>query len=131
MKKQTMTKSMDAYKVICPMIDRPEQEQAFAIYLNRANRVIEVFLLVIGSDTAVQLPTKLIVKKAILNMATGIILAHTHPSGNVCPSEADIKMTETVRNACDYFDISLMDHLIISEESYYSFADGEEVATTR
>lgn len=122
---------MDAYKVICPMIDRPEQEQAFAIYLNQANRVIEVFLLAIGSDTEVQLPTKLIVKKAILNMATGIILAHTHPSGNVRPSEADIKMTETVRNACGYFDISLMDHLIISEESYYSFADGEEVATTR
>ena len=121
---------MDAYKVICPMIDRPEQEQAFAIYLNQANRVIEVFLLAIGSDTAVQLPTKLIVKKAILNMATGIILAHTHPSGNVRPSEADIKMTETVRKACDYFDISLMDHLIISEESYYSFSDGEEVATT-
>lgn len=120
-----VTKSLDAYNAIRPLIERPEQEECFLICLNQASRIKDVSLISIGSDTAVFMPVKVILKKAILNMATGIIIAHTHPSGNVNPSESDIKETEKLRDACGLVEISLLDHLIIGDESYYSFADGE------
>ena len=64
-----------------------------------------------------------IVRQAVLTQAAGVIIAHNHPSGNVLPSQSDIKETEKLKKALKYLNISLVDHIIISDDRYYSFAD--------
>ena len=76
-----------------------------------------------GGISGTVIDVRLILKKAVECLASGIILCHNHPSGNLNPSEADTKITKKIREAGTYLDVQLLDHLIISEKDYYSFAD--------
>ena len=93
-------------------------------YFNRANRLIGVYELSKGGLTGTVADPRLVLSVALKCAATGIILAHNHPSGNLKPSEADVEITQKIKKACEYLDIKLLDHLIIApDEKYLSFAD--------
>jgi DNA repair protein RadC len=105
-----------------PNIDHVER--FYAILLNRANQVLGIQLVSIGGTTGTVADPKVIFQAAIKTNACSIIIAHNHPSGNLKPSEADIKLTKKIKEAGSFLDISVLDHLIItSDEKYYSFAD--------
>lgn len=93
------------------------------IYLNQANKVKEFEIVSKGGITGTVVDIRLILKKAIEVEATSIILSHNHPSGSLRPSQADENLTHKVKSAAAYFDIRILDHIIVSDEGYYSFAD--------
>lgn len=101
------------------------QEQFVVMYLNRANRIIGIYKLSVGGITETVADVRLILGTALKVAATAIILAHNHPSGNLRNSKADELMTAKIKEACNYMDISLSDHIILSPivGPYFSFAD--------
>ena len=98
-------------------------EEMSILLLNRANKVLGFAKISIGGTTGTVVDTKVIFQTALKANANAIILCHNHPSGNLSPSEADIKITKNVREAGKIMEINLLDHLIITDEGYYSFAD--------
>ena len=120
---QVITDSRIAYNAIKPLLKYPEQEELFMICLTRANTIKDIHFIGLGTDYSVLISNKIIARYAVIDMACGVILVHTHPSGNSTPSAADIKATEKLREALKLFDIELMDHIVIGDGRYYSFAD--------
>jgi DNA repair protein RadC len=101
-----------------------EHREFFKILLlNNANKLLGITHLSEGSINGVVVDIRYIIQVAILSNATGIILCHNHPSGNLQPSSQDDTVTGKVQAACKLFDIKLLDHLVISSESYYSYAN--------
>jgi DNA repair protein RadC len=98
-------------------------ERFKVMLLNRANRVKGIITVGMGGTAACAVDSKIILQAALLSNSNGIIIAHNHPSGNLTPSEADKQITNTIKQACKFQDIALLDHLIITENGYYSFAD--------
>lgn len=99
------------------------QEEMKVILLDRANQLIGIYVLSKGGIAGTVVDVKLLLSVALKCIASNIILVHNHPSGNLKPSQADISITKKVKKACKYVDIVLLDHLIISKNEYYSFAD--------
>lgn len=99
------------------------KEQFWTMFLNTRNKVLDVKFFTKGTITGTMVDCSSIIKEAILLNATGIILAHNHPSGNLNPSPEDKTITREVCDAAKLFRIRVFDHMIISEEGYYSFAD--------
>jgi DNA repair protein RadC len=98
-------------------------EEFKLMLLNRGNRVLGVVAVSSGGMTGTVADPRIILRYALLAGATSIVLAHNHPSGNLKPSHADEALTQKIRGACQYVDISVMDHIIINGEGYYSMAD--------
>lgn len=121
--KKKIQASEDVFEVLHPLMADLSQEEFWVVLLNRANKIIGQVKLTQGGtgQTVVEIP--LILKTAIDKLATGIIVAHNHPSGNTEPSPQDIQITQKLSTACKTIDIPLLDHLIIGHASYYSFAD--------
>ena len=103
-------------------MDLPHEE-FWILLLNRGNRVMAREQVSIGGVTGTVVDAKVIFKKALLGQATSIILCHNHPSGTLRPSQADIDITKKLKAAGETLEIMVLDHLIISELGYYSFAD--------
>lgn len=122
-KVKLVTTSGDAAKVLSPNLKCLDHEECWILLLSRSNGIIAKKRMTTGSSTACIFDVAGIVRQAVLSQAAGIIIAHNHPSGNVLPSEADIKETEKMKKALKYLSISLVDHIIISDDRYYSFAD--------
>ncbi len=102
--------------------------EVFAVlYLNNAQKINHFEIISRGGITATIADPRLILKKALEQDATAIVLCHNHPSGNLLPSRADREITFKIKEAVKYFDIKLVDHIIVSEEGYYSFATNEWV----
>jgi DNA repair protein RadC len=100
------------------------QERFVAGYVNRSNRLIGVCNISTGGITGTVADPKLILAIALKSAATGIILAHNHPSGNLKPSSADIELTKRIQSACKFLDIQLLDHIIlVPQQAYFSFVD--------
>ncbi len=98
--------------------------EVFAVvYLNRANKIMNYEVVSQGGMTGTVADTRIILKKALEAKATSIVLCHNHPSGNLMPSKADEELTNKIKQASLLLDIKVLDHLIVSEEGYYSFAD--------
>lgn len=93
------------------------------IFLNRANKIKHFQIISQGGITGTVADPRLILKRALEENATSIILSHNHPSGNVKPSKADEELTSKIKNAASYFDITVLDHIIVSDDGYFSFAD--------
>ena len=124
--KPIISSSLDAYNVLVNFFPSETlclQERFVAMYLNRSNRVIGVYPMSVGGITGTVVDVRLLLSVALKTAATGIILAHNHPSGNLKPSEADKEITNKIKSACKLMDIELLDHLIISPVGSYSFAD--------
>lgn len=103
------------------------QEETKLILLNRANIVLGIYELSKGGISGTIVDIRIILSVALKCNASSIILVHNHPSGNLTPSEADIKITDKLKKACELLEIYLLDHLIISKEGYYSFAKSENL----
>jgi DNA repair protein RadC len=98
-------------------------EQFKVIFTNRANKVLGVFEVSTGGIAGTVADPKLIFVAALKAGATGLILSHNHPSGNLTPSHADIELTRKIKQGGQLLEIQLLDHIIITSEGYYSFAD--------
>ena len=99
------------------------QEEVKILLLNRSNKVLGIYSLAKDGLTSCIVDVRIILSIALKTLATGIILVHNHPSGNLKPSKADLDITKKLKNSCDLLDISLLDHLIITKDNYFSFAD--------
>ncbi|MEI9956677.1 MAG: DNA repair protein RadC [Ferruginibacter sp.] len=98
--------------------------EVFAVlFLNRANKINHFEIISRGGITGTVADPRIILKKALEEDATSIVLSHNHPSGSLRPSRADEELTKKIIEAAKYFDIKVIDHIIVSEEGYYSFAD--------
>jgi DNA repair protein RadC len=100
------------------------RREVFAIlFLNRANKINHFEIISEGGITDTIADPRIILKKALEEDATSIILCHNHPSGSTKPSRADLELTSKIKEAARFFDIKVLDHVIVSEDGYYSFAD--------
>ena len=98
--------------------------EVFAVvFLNRANRINHFEVISEGGITGTVADPRIILKKALQEDAVSLILCHNHPSGSLQPSRADEDLTHKIKEAAQYFDITVLDHIIVSEAGYYSFAD--------
>lgn len=125
-KYHTIKSSNDASKIIrqiFPLSQMNYREHVYAIYLNMKNGVIGYHLITVGGINQAVVDVRIILQGGLLCNCVGILLCHNHPSGNTKPSSSDIALTEKINLACKTIDLKLLDHIIITENSYYSFAD--------
>ena len=115
--------SKDVADIFQPLLSDLQYEEFWILFLNRSNKVINRMKLSQGGVSGTVTDVRMVMKKAIEYLASGIIVCHNHPSGNLNPSESDSKITQKIKDAGNLMDIQLLDHLIISEKDYYSFAD--------
>lgn len=118
-----ITSSKDVFKIMHPFIGDLDHEQFWILMLNNSNKVIYKFPLSKGGITGTMVDTRLVFKSALAQGATSLILAHNHPSGTLKPSEADLRITQKLKKAGELLDIKVLDHLIVTEKTYFSFAD--------
>ncbi|MFD1314228.1 JAB domain-containing protein [Namhaeicola litoreus] len=104
-------------------VDINIREAMVVLYLNNSNRTIGYSINSIGGITGTLVDVRLILRDALLTQATGLILIHNHPSGSLQPSTPDLTITTKVKESAKIMDVNLIDHLILTEESHYSFAD--------
>lgn len=115
--------SETVFKLFHPLMGDLEHEEFWLLMLNRANRVLGRFKVSQGGLSGTVIDTRIILKKALDNLSSSIIVCHNHPSGNMQPSDADVKITEKLKKAAEMLEIKLLDHIIIADKSYFSFAD--------
>jgi DNA repair protein RadC len=124
---QPVIKSVhDCYKLLKELWNENKiemQEEFKVLLLNRSNKVMGIYEASAGGLTGTVADPRLILAAAIKSLAVSIILSHNHPSGNLQPSKADEELTKKIKMAAAYHDINVTDHIIISSEGYYSFAD--------
>lgn len=123
LEKKKITSSVSVFELMQPIIGDLAHEEFWIIYLNNSNKVIQKNQLSKGGITGTLVDVRLALKTALEVSATGIILAHNHPSGTLKPSEADKQITNKLKTAAQSLDIKVLDHLIITEKAYFSFAD--------
>ena len=112
------------FELMSPVLSDLVHEEFWVIFLNRANRVIGKMKASQGGISGTVTDVRLIMKAAIERLASGMIICHNHPSGNMHPSESDTRITQKVNEAGNLMDIQLLDHIIITSGSdYYSFGD--------
>lgn len=122
-RRPAITHSADVYSLMRgQMIDLPHEE-FWVLLLNRANRVIDTLRVSQGGTAATVVDVKLIMRSALQQLASALILCHNHPSNNLTPSAADDKVTAKIKAAAALFDIAVLDHIIVGEEGYFSYAD--------
>lgn len=121
-----ITQSKDAYDLIIREWDDnilEMIEEVKVIFLNRTNKQIGIYNLAKGGITGCVVDIRVILSVALKTLATGIILVHNHPSGNLNPSTEDKKITNDLQKACEIMNITLLDHLIVTRKGFFSFAD--------
>lgn len=116
----------DVYRELSSVLRGLQHEECWILYLSRNNKVISREQLSVGGQSETIVEVKSVVRRALDLRASSLILVHNHPSGDPHPGNADIKLTLNLRKALDTFDISLLDHVIVSDGRYYSFADEME-----
>lgn len=124
--KRSITSPALVYQLMLPNLKNLDHEECWVIYLNRASFMLGKEMITSGSMESVLLDTGRILKKAIEKQCSHVILVHNHPSGNPIPGDADIRQTDRLRKALQAVEITLMDHVIIAEDAYFSFADQRE-----
>lgn len=122
-KRDKITSSNDAYELMKPNLMDIPHEEFWIIMLNRANQVIKKILISKGGIHGTVVDPRLVFKPAFEHLATSLILVHNHPSNSLNPSQADIDLTKKLVSAGQLMDIPILDHLIFTDEGYYSFAD--------
>ena len=118
-----ITSSKMIFEIMQPIIGELPHEEFWVLYLNNSNKVIHKAQLSKGGITGTVVDVRLIFKTAFEFNATSIILTHNHPSGKLVASDADIQITKKIKEASKYLEIVVLDHLIITENGYYSFND--------
>ncbi len=121
--KSQIKSSNDVYELMHPVLADLPHEEFWIILLNRANKVITTQKISQGGLSGTVIDTRLIMKAGIDQLASSIILCHNHPSGNKLPSQQDKSITNKLKDAGKTMDIPVLDHIIITDEGYFSFAD--------
>jgi len=125
--KEKITNSKDAYEIFRSRIGDQPYEEFWIILLNKANKVIRKCSISEGGVSGTVVDPKKIFKIALDYRASSIILGHNHPSGNIQPSDADHKITRKIKEAGIMLDVAVLDHIIIGDDAYYSFADDGQI----
>lgn len=115
--------SADVFGIFSPLMEDLPHEEFWILFLNRANRVTGRMKISQGGVSGTVTDVRIVMKKAIESLASGLVICHNHPSGNNSPSDSDIRITQKIKEAGALMDIQLLDHLIITGKDYYSFAD--------
>lgn len=123
LKLEKITSSASAFELLQPILGDLPHEEFWIIYVNNSNKVIQKSQLSKGGITGTLVDVRLVLKTALEVGATGLLLAHNHPSGTLKPSTADKQITSKLKIAAQSLDIKVLDHLIITETTYFSFAD--------
>lgn len=123
LEKPQITSSKDAYQILKSHLSDLRTEEFWAIFLNQSNKVIQLKQLTQGGINQSIVDVRILFKLALEQFATAIIVAHNHPSGSLKPSTEDINITKRIKEAGNILNIQLLDHLIITQNSYTSFAD--------
>ena len=118
-----LTSPHKVFNIMHPIIRNLDHEECWVLFLNKANRLIAKERISSGGMDSTVIDNRMIIRKAMDKKATSVILVHNHPSGNAWPSAADIQQTEALNKALKTCDISLIDHVIIARDSFYSFSD--------
>lgn len=122
-RREQIRSSADADRFLRPVLAGLDHEEVWVLLLNKANRIIARRRISSGTISSCGMDVRSIVMAAAETNATGIILAHNHPSGNATPSQADIRSTRNLKDAAALFDIAVLDHLVITSDNCYSFCD--------
>jgi len=122
-KKIKVVTSADGAAIFRPLLSDLPHEEFWVLLLNRNNLVIDKFMVSQGGLSGTVIDVRIILKTALDKLASSIILCHNHPSGNLIPSEADKDITKKIKEAGKHMDIPVLDHLIIANDLYFSFAD--------
>ncbi len=123
---EAIRSSADAAQVMGSILRDLNHEEFWILLLNKANKETGRYKVAMGGISTTSVDLRLILKYAIVNSASGIVLYHNHPSGNIKPSNEDKIMTKKIIEAASTFDIKVLDHIIIAGHSYYSFSDEGE-----
>ena len=123
LEKKTIASSSDIASFLQSKIKDNRREVFAVLFLNRANKKNHFEIISEGGITGTVADPRIILKKALEEDAVNIVLAHNHPSGSLKPSRADEELTNKIKEAARYFDIRVLDHIIVSDLGYYSFAD--------
>ncbi|GAA4796396.1 DNA repair protein RadC [Olivibacter ginsenosidimutans] len=126
-KKPQIKSSEDAYRILQPLYADLGHEEFWILLINTANKVIGQELISKGGSGMVGVDVKNIFEAVLHAKATGFIMSHNHPAGTLKPSKADIQLTDKIVQAAQYMDIRMLDHLIITDEGYYSFVDHDDL----
>jgi len=118
-----ISSSKDVFEYLLPVLDDKPYEEFWIVLLSQSNKILSRELISSGGLTGASADPRKIFKIALDKLAASIILAHNHPSGNLQASESDIAITQKISNAGKLLDIKVLDHLIIGDSKYYSFAD--------
>jgi DNA repair protein RadC len=115
--------SKDVFEILQPILGELPHEEFWIIYLNNSNKILRKEQLSKGGITGTLVDVRLVLKQALEFGAVGLVLAHNHPSSTLKPSNADRQITAKLKTAAEALDIKVLDHLIITEKTYFSFAD--------
>lgn len=121
--RKRITSSSSVYELLHPIIGDLPHEEFWVVYLNNSNKILEKQQLSKGGITGTLVDVRLVLKTALELNAVGIILAHNHPSGTLKPSTSDIQLTQKLKGAAASLDVKVLDHIIVTEKAYFSFAD--------
>lgn len=121
--KPVISNSEDAYRVFKNQLSDLRAEEFWAVFVNQSNKIVHISKLAEGGISQSIVDVRILFKTALDYFATGIIIAHNHPSGSLKPSREDIHITQKIKEAGKFLNIQLLDHLIITQNSYFSFSD--------
>ena len=121
--KRAVTSPELGYRVMIPVMKHLDHEESWALYLNRNNYLIGKEMITVGRMETTLIDTRRIVRKAIEKQCSQVVLVHNHPSGQALPSQADIRQTDILRKALAAVEIGLLDHIIVCEDSFFSFSE--------
>ncbi len=123
LKREKISSSKDAFDILQPIIGDHTFEEFWVLFLSRSNQILSKEKISQGGITGTVVDSRLIFKHALELNAVSIIISHNHPSGNLQPSKADLQLTQEIKDGGKLLNINLIDHLIITQTSYFSFAD--------
>jgi len=123
--------SLDIYNYFYPFLCDLPHEEFWALFLNRSNRIIDRFKISQGGISETIVDGKLIYKEAVARLASYVALCHNHPSGNYLPSPQDNTVTFRIRKGIELLDMTLLDHVILTDGKYYSYADEGKISRTQ
>ncbi len=128
--KNKVSSSADAYQILLPTFKEGTidyKEYFKVLYLNQANQVLGFTQISEGGITETSVDVRVILQAALLTNSVSLILAHNHPSGNLKPSKQDLELTQSIKEAAELMRIRVLDHIILTSDKYYSFADEGEI----
>ncbi|RKS98044.1 RadC family protein [Chryseobacterium defluvii] len=121
--KPVISNSNDAYNVFRNQLSDLRTEEFWAVFVNQSNKIIHLSRLTQGGISQSVVDVRILFKTALDHLATGVIIAHNHPSGSLKPSREDMTITQKIKEAGKFLSVQLLDHLIITQDSYFSFSD--------